>query len=292
MTPLDEPPVRPTQTARWVVPVLVPLAAVCAAHLLIASADLGTLARSIAIGTAWGAALIAGMVVIALPALGSREGRRGVAVVASFILLTALASRLPPLPLFGPLERPWQGKIIDLIWVSLLFAVLWRWARTEAGLRWRLEPGSTRPALITIVGVLALFAALAAVSVALQPGTLTPVSAEEWAYDGTIPNLTEELIWRGAMLAVLDHALGTPRTVLGAPVGWGIVITSVVFGLGHGILVDPSGVWSLDLAGGLFAVVMGLAYGWIRNRTGSIWPAFLLHCAPELGLDLGLLITS
>lgn len=294
-------------TARWVLPVLAPIVVVVIAHAVVSPGELDGVLRSVAVSAAWGSALVVGLVatillVLAVVAVRDRERARrlaastrtwtGVAVVGYLVMLTAVAGRMLPLPVFDALERHWQGKVIDLTWVAILFGMLHRWARAETGLRWRIEPRSVRPTVLVIGGVFGLFLALTVASVALDPATATPVSIEQLAFNATIPNLTEELIWRGAMLAVLNHLFGTPRRVLGAPVGWGIVITSIVFGLGHGVLVDLAGAWSLNVAGGLFAAVMALTFGWIWSYTGSIWPAFLLHCAPELGVDVGMLLAS
>ncbi len=308
MRPLTLPGDRPTGSARWVVPVAVPILAVFAAHVLISPERTGSVLRSVGAAAAWGTMLIAGLVVTvlaarAVTALRSRSGRArdlasspatwiAVAVVAYFILLTSVAGRITPLPFFDVFERHWQGKVLDLVWLAILFAMFRRWAKTEAGLRWRIRSGSAAPAWIAIGGVFVLFIALTALAVATDPSASTPVGFEQVAFNATIPNLTEELIWRGAMLAVLDRVFGTPRSVLGAKIGWGAVVTAVVFGLGHAILLDQSGAWSLNIAGGLFALVMGLALAWIWARTGSVWPAFLLHCAPELGVDVGMMVVS
>lgn len=299
---------RPTETSRWVLLVPLPLVGVFLAHAFIAPGDLSGLFGSVGISALWGGALVLGLIAVTLAmpawtALRSSAARArrvaaapetwlAVAIVAYLVMLTAISGRIAVLPVFETFERHWQGKVLDLIWLAILFGTLRRWAHTEAGLRWSIRSGSARPALFAIGGVFAVFAALTILSVAVDPATATAVSAEQLAYDATIPNLTEELIWRGAMLAVLDQAFGTSRTVLGALVGWGAVITAVAFGLGHTVLVDLSGTWSINIAAGVFATVMGLALGWIRARTGSIWPAFLLHCAPELGLDIGMLIAS
>ncbi|WP_431729462.1 CPBP family intramembrane glutamic endopeptidase [Verrucosispora sp. TAA-831] len=287
---------------------LVPLVVVFVAYAWVVPDGLGAATRSVAVATAWGAALIGTLLVTLLVLFAVTAVRRGadaarqvartpgtwlaVGVVGYLVLLTAVSGRMAPLPVFDALDRHWQGKVLDLLWLAILFGMMHRWARTEAGLRLGITPGSARPALLTIAVVFGGFVGLTALAVALDPSAATTVNAEQVAYDATIPNLTEELIWRAAMIAVLDRAFGTPWMLLGAPVGWGIVLTSVVFGAGHGILVDLDGVWGFNVAGGLFATVMGLALGWIWARTGSVWPAFLLHCAPELGVDVGMLVAG
>lgn len=302
---------NPTDSGRWLLLVLAPFAVVIGAHLVRDPTAGQAVLGSLATGALWGGVLISGLIVVVLVAMSTTAMRSGsrshaspgitdtptagprwpaVTAAATFILLTSLAARLMPLPLFDAFERAWQGKVIDLLWVLLLFALFRRWARDEAGFRWTLAPGSARPALILIAGTFCFFVALTVVAVVTGSAPAQTPSIEQFAFDATIPNLTEELIWRGALLAVLCRAFPPTCMLAGAPVGWAIVISSVIFGLGHTILIDATGVWSVSIAGGLFATAMGLLLGWIWARTGSVWPAFLLHCAPELGLDVGMAI--
>lgn len=286
-------------------PVLAPIVIVLALHGFRGSHAWSEAVGSLGPGLLWGLSLVGGLFVMILvvqgiQAIAVRGNRAGevprpwlaAVVVAVFVLLTSVSSRVAPLPVFDALERHWQGKVLDLAWVVILFVVLRHWARAEAGLRWRLSPGSTRPAMILVVGIFVLFVALTIVSVVTGAAPIESISAEQIAYDLTIPNLTEELIWRGAMLAVLTRVYGEGRSLLGAPVGWAVVLTSVLFGLGHAVTLDAGGAWGFTLAGGIFATVMGLLMGWIWARTRSLWPAFLLHCAPEFGVDLAMLLAA
>lgn len=312
----------PVTSTRWIVPVLVPIVAVGVLSALVAPMPDGEQFLGV-MGAAGFWALLLVLITIgvgALPLLrrlrpAGHAGHRPAAqrsaadtaapsaagsgrvlpallVVSMFVALTALAGRTPQLAFFAQLERNWQGKLVDLLWVSILFAVLWRWARDEAGLTWRLRPGSGRWATIAIGGVFLGFVGLTVLSVALDPAMHQQVGAGQVLYNTTIPNLTEELIWRAAMLAVLDRAYGTPWRLAGAPVGWGLVVTSVAFGAGHLVLLSPAGEFSLSIGGGIFAALMGVALAWIWAYTRSVWPAFLLHCAPEVAVDVGMLLSG
>jgi membrane protease YdiL (CAAX protease family) len=291
-----------------VLPVLLPVTAVLVAHIVLDPGSWADVSGSLVIGASHAAAVVLGTALVVLVLLAVRtlvRGRRGgavrapagrtwaaLAVAAYLVLLTALSGRIAPLPIFEGLERHWQGKVLDLLWLAVLLGILHRWARAEVGLCRRLEPGSARPALILIGATFGLFAGLTVLSVALDWTPVETVGAEQLAYDATIPNLTEELVWRGAMLAVLVSVLRPTRVLLGAPVGWAVVISSVAFGVGHAVLVDLEGAWTFSLAGGLFATAMGLVLGWVWSRTRSIWPVFLLHCAPEVGVDVGMILMA
>lgn len=70
--------------------------------------------------------------------------------------------------------------------------------------------------------------------------------------------LAEELLYRGAVQGLLSRPLGV----------WAAAAQAVLFALGH--------------AGGAqqaYALIFGLALGWLRLRAKSIWPGFAAHCA-------------
>ena len=83
---------------------------------------------------------------------------RAVAVAAFFVLLTSVSARSQPIA--AELQRNWQGKVMDLLWVVILCMILHRWARQETGLLRLPAPGSRRVALRVVGGVSALFVAL------------------------------------------------------------------------------------------------------------------------------------
>lgn len=91
----------------------------------------------------------------------------------------------------------------------------------------------------------------------------------------------EELIFRGLAFRAL------------APVGpvVAVVVTSVLAGalvFGRTITDGP---WPEALRVTALAVCGGFTYGALRWRTASIWPAFLVHAALALALDIATLGT-
>jgi membrane protease YdiL (CAAX protease family) len=92
-----------------------------------------------------------------------------------------------------------------------------------------------------------------------------------------LPGICEELLFRGAVLALLRKGMGAP---------WAVVLQAALFALAHlyGFRFLPT-----------FAV--GLATGWLVWRTGSLIPAMLLHIlhngiAARLGEHLTLDLTQ
>ena len=81
--------------------------------------------------------------------------------------------------------------------------------------------------------------------------------------------IPEELFYRGYMQSRLDAQFGTPWRILGADLGWGWLITCVLFALGHSLVQVQW--WHL------FIVFPSLIFGWMRARTGGIMAGALFH---------------
>jgi membrane protease YdiL (CAAX protease family) len=75
---------------------------------------------------------------------------------------------------------------------------------------------------------------------------------------GILIPLLEELLFRGAWFTRLQSQIGDR---------WSIALTGVAFGLLH--METP---WAVPLL-----AVMGVTLGWLRAKSGSLWPSFVLH---------------
>jgi membrane protease YdiL (CAAX protease family) len=99
-------------------------------------------------------------------------------------------------------------------------------------------------------------------------------------------------VYRGSFLVLLDRAFGRPWRVAGAEVGWGTIVTALVFAAMHAVNVDRSGALHLNP---LFAVgpfIGSLVAGWARPRLGSLVPLILFHNASNLVIPLATLWLS
>lgn len=84
----------------------------------------------------------------------------------------------------------------------------------------------------------------------------------------------EELFYRGYVQTALDDAFGRRVSVLGASVGIGLLVSSIIFALGH-VATQPN-------AGRLMVFFPSLAFGWIRARSGGIGASALFHAVCNL----------
>jgi membrane protease YdiL (CAAX protease family) len=90
--------------------------------------------------------------------------------------------------------------------------------------------------------------------------------------------LPEEAFYRGYLQTRFDDAFATRWRILGATVGPGIVIASVVFALGHVATIrDPSR---------LAVFFPALVFGWLRARTGGVGASVAFHALCNLFSEL------
>ena len=80
--------------------------------------------------------------------------------------------------------------------------------------------------------------------------------------------LPEEVFYRGYLQTRLDAVFRGRVRILGAAVGWSVVVTAALFAVGH--LVEPR----FDRLGTFFP---GLVFGWLRARTGTVAAAVFFH---------------
>jgi membrane protease YdiL (CAAX protease family) len=93
----------------------------------------------------------------------------------------------------------------------------------------------------------------------------------------------EEFLFRGYIQSRLNVAFGRPFRFWGVSWGWGLVISSLLFGFMH--ILNPFnpflGKFDLYIWWGVWTVFGGLIFGYVREKAGSILPPALLHGLPQ-----------
>lgn len=180
-------------------------------------------------------------------------------------LATVMARLLPGTDLIvSPWN--WEGKIASAL-LALCVAQGAGLRRSDIGL---VVPNANLGAgLVATTLLLALSTALGFV---FQPGW---PDVETLAFQMAMPGLVEEVVYRGIAPALL---LGTAlRALRPGEVPWGVVLaTGLMFGLWHGFGVRD-GVPTFDLLPAVMPTVGGLAYAWLRFRTGSLLLPMVAH---------------
>ena len=86
--------------------------------------------------------------------------------------------------------------------------------------------------------------------------------------------LPEEIFFRGYLMSRLEDRWPSRSRLWGASVGWPLLVSSLLFGLGHFLVeFQPSR---------LAVFFPALVFGWMRQRTGSLAPAAVFHALCNL----------
>jgi membrane protease YdiL (CAAX protease family) len=110
------------------------------------------------------------------------------------------------------------------------------------------------------------------------PGPFTPMPLRALAPEGVgqllAIALPEEAFYRGYLQSELDQVWRPRWHVFGAKLGYGWVVTSAVFAVGH-VLTQPN-------PNRLAVFFPALVFGWLRSRSGGIGAGTVFHAACNL----------
>jgi membrane protease YdiL (CAAX protease family) len=89
----------------------------------------------------------------------------------------------------------------------------------------------------------------------------------------------EELGWRGFLVPTLARTMSFGRTALVSGAIWAAWHVPLI------VFADYNGgtpTWYSVLCFGVMVVSMGIPFAWLRLRSGSVWPAAILHASHNL----------
>ena len=99
---------------------------------------------------------------------------------------------------------------------------------------------------------------------------VAPVSiADELFGQALVIALPEEAFYRGYLMTAFDDRWGTPWTIGRAKLGWGWIVSSALFALGHALTIT-----NVERLAVFFPA---LVFGWLRARTRGIGAPALCH---------------
>jgi membrane protease YdiL (CAAX protease family) len=103
----------------------------------------------------------------------------------------------------------------------------------------------------------------------------TPFGANTWFFEGVVVPLAEESCFRGVLLSLLLWGFGkiyAPRLAETLA----LMLSAILFASAHlnNLGHYPAGFIFFQVG---FSLILGLAFGYTRIKTGSIYPSILLH---------------
>ncbi|WP_267358043.1 MULTISPECIES: CPBP family intramembrane glutamic endopeptidase [unclassified Methylobacterium] len=242
----------------------------------------------------WRLGALIGLVVLYL---GAASLLSLAAVRVGFDLWNGIDPFLPPerRPFLGAVELAHRAFAVDAlrqVFLALL-VIGGAWLRDRAGWRRRLaldreRPNGMRPVLLLgillvwpvlhivwVTGTAELFGASFGQHVRLSPFMSQAAVAAWLAYLTILAPVAEELLLRGEAFARAQAAVGPVAAIL---------VTALIFAAAH--------VSSWGLARPVSLLPLALALGWLRWRTGRLWPGIALHGWSNLALVTYLLWPS
>ncbi len=168
-------------------------------------------------------------------------------------------------------EMNWEGKIFSYV-LAILFLLLYRrlpWS--EYGLQFQQRAGSLGFGWRS-VGIVAVLFTIYGYLIGGYSG-----GAENIAFQFTMPSIVEEIAYRGILLGLLNQVFPRNWKLGKAHIGWGVVITSILFGLLHGLRVDAHFAITFNWPPIILTGVIGFILGWVRERTDSLVFPIILH---------------
>ncbi|UPZ14200.1 CPBP family intramembrane glutamic endopeptidase [Flavobacterium humidisoli] len=101
---------------------------------------------------------------------------------------------------------------------------------------------------------------------------------ETFLFQATMPGLTEEILFRGISLWLLDKAFAPTWNYRGIKFGWAFVIVTVLFGVSHGAILDQDLHLKLDIITMVYlTLISSLSVGILRQFSGNLIYSILGH---------------
>lgn len=185
-------------------------------------------------------------------------------LVLVYVISQALTQALA-LPLFEGQRFNWLGKGVAVVFLLLCAFLIPRFTRQDFGLTSTVRWEGTR----TILIVCGLYF-LVRLGLYLSSGEATAaIDPETTLFQATLPGIHEELLYRGLLLGILNGLLTRSA--------WPVVLTSLLFGLDHGIRITDG--LEVDFSPFSFARTTfdGLLFGFLTQKTRSLLPAVAYH---------------
>lgn len=158
-----------------------------------------------------------------------------IAAALVFVLTSVATDLLSQITIFTGQQWNWTGKVASLL-IALIFILLFKpLTSKEFGLTTKMNWTNANPILL----ICTAYFFLRFLIYYTATKQITPFHTETILFQATLPGLEEEIVFRGILLTLLNRVFARPKwTLAKVPFGWAAILTSVLFGLTHGIFFD------------------------------------------------------
>lgn len=173
---------------------------------------------------------------------------------------------------FFPNKRwNWIGKSAEFLLAVFIIVSSKFFTKNNAGWGFKGNPKSRRQVLA--IGALFL---LGRILLKLYAHQWHKVDLETVLFQATLPGLSEEAVYRGLLLGWLNKvypAKATSSVFTNRP----LLLVSFLFALAHGVRLDHHMNLIFNLQSLCMIFGLGMILGWIKQRSGGLWPAIVFH---------------
>lgn len=173
------------------------------------------------------------------------------------------------------LKFNWAGKILSLILGLILIFSVSKEERIKIGFTSKTNSASSLKFGLLVFFGFTLFDII--FKLILFPKG-NAFNLETFLFQATMPGLTEEILFRGISLWLLDKAYEPKWNYRGIKFGWAFVIVTVLFGVSHGAVLDQDLHLKFDLITMLYlTLISSLSVGILRQFSGNLIYSILGH---------------
>lgn len=198
------------------------------------------------------------------------EKRHLLLVFAIFFLATIAILFIPSLPFLESLNYNWQGKFLSFVIAIAFVYFLPFLTPKEAGFTFKVNKSVWIPFFI-LLGISIGYNILDS---GLDGGDRTK---EYLLFELTMPGISEEPIFRGVLLGLLNLVFIQRKNIFGASMGWGALIQCILFGVGHAVYFDENQHIQFLFSGFAITFILGAFMTYLKEKGESIIPALLFH---------------
>lgn len=214
-----------------------------------------------------------------------------------FILLLIDNISVLARPLHLPLYWNWIGKFQEFLWPLVAVFVFKLMSAKDVGYSSFGNRSSWLLSILLGLGIgLACFGLQIGIDIFIYHGkshAISPPLLETLLFQATMPGLAEEPVFRGIYLALFNRYFDRPWKLFGARIGWGVILTTLLFAAVHILSVSirtETISWNpLWIFPNIF---IAFIFGWLREKTGSVWPCVFVHNLTNVMGKLGDLIVN
>lgn len=194
--------------------------------------------------------------------------------VLVYITAAILINQFASVTLFAHQHWNWTGKALALLFGLVAAFVLTNFKPATFGLTTRVHWTGTKTLLI-VCGIYFI----ARVALYMRSGEATAaINTESLLYQATLPGIQEELIFRGILMGLLASVLKQPQfEFLNVSFSWPVIITSLLFGLAHGLSYHPQAGLQINYFLIFRSAFDGFLFALLAQKTQSLLPGILFH---------------